>query len=295
MSRKDVNWSYWRSFLAVLQTGSLSAAARSLSLTQPTVGRHIDNLEDALGAPLFLRSQDGLTPTPFALSLEPKAQAMAMSAQAMKRLAKTGSTALEGTVRITASEIVGVEVLPPILRGFRVKYPRVALELVLSNTQDDLLKADADIAVRMIRPKQKRLIAKKVGDVPIGLYAHDSYLEKRSIPPSIVDLFDHDLIGIDRDVKRWAGMILNGRPITPDDLSFRCDSDIGQLAALRAGLGIGVCQRIIAKSDPNLIEVLPTQIQIALEMWIVMHEDLKSHQSARAVFEHLAKELPNAI
>ena len=292
MPSRDINWSYWRTFLAVLQTGSLSAAARSLSLTQPTVGNHIDNLEAALNESLFLRSQEGLTPTPFALSLEPKAREMAMSAHFLKRLAKSESLELEGTVRITASEIVGVEILPPILRSFRVKYPKVRLELVLSNTQDDLLNADADIAVRMVRPKQKRLIAKKIGDVPISLFAHESYLEGRVAPQTIGELFGHDLIGIDRDIERWTDMSLNGHSIHPDDLSFKCDSDIGQLSALRAGLGIGVCQRAIAKSEPELVEVLPTQIQIALEMWIVMHEDLKAHQSARAVFNHFAKELP---
>ena len=122
MANKDINWSYWRTFLAVPDTGSLSAAARHLSLTQPTAGRHIDNLERALAAPLFIRSQEGLMPTSLALALKPKAQAMSMSAHALKRLVKTEGGELSGSVRITASEIVGVEIIPSILHLFRNKH-----------------------------------------------------------------------------------------------------------------------------------------------------------------------------
>ena len=291
MAERDINWSYWRTFLAVLNTGSLSAAARHLSLTQPTAGRHIDNLEQALAAPLFIRSQDGLMPTPLALTLKPKAEAMAMSAHALKRLVKTDKEKLGGTVRITASEIVGVEILPAILHQFQRNHPDVDLELVLNNAQDDLLNQDADIAVRMVRPQQKRLLAKKIGKLPIGLYAHSRYLENRSRPKDVSELADYHLIGIDRDIERWSKLSVAGRSITANHLSFRCDSDIGQLAALRQGLGIGACQKNIAKKEKDLIAVLPNQVSFDLEMWVVMHEDLKMHRSFRAVFDHFVDHL----
>lgn len=295
MSNRNINWSYWRTFLAVLETGSLSAAARHLSLTQPTVGRHIDNLEQALAEPLFVRSQDGLMPTPLALTLKPKAETMSMSAHALKRLAKTQGSRLKGTVRITASEIVGVEILPSILHQFRNEHPDVDLELVLNNAQDDLLNQDADIAVRMVRPQQKRLLAKKIGKVSIGLFAHRNYLNNRELPKGMVELADYHLIGIDRDIERWNKISIAGRSITANHLSFRCDSDIGQLAALRQGLGIGACQKKIAEKEDDLIAILPNQISFDLEMWVVMHEDLKTHGSYRAVFNHFVEQLTRLI
>jgi len=255
MANKDINWSYWRTFLAVLNTGSLSAAARHLSLTQPTAGRHIDNLERALAAPLFIRSQEGLMPTSLALALKPKAQAMSMSAHALKRLVKTEVGKLSGSVRITASEIVGVEILPSILHLFRTEHADVDLELVLNNAHDDLLNQDADIAIRMVRPQQKRLLAKKIGEVSIGLFAHQLYLKNKSHPKNIAELADHHLIGIDRDIERWNKISIAGRAITANHLSFRCDSDIGQLAALRQGLGIGACQKNIARKQADLIAI----------------------------------------
>ena len=295
MANKDINWSYWRTFLAVLDTGSLSAAARHLSLTQPTAGRHIDNLERALAAPLFIRSQEGLMPTSLALALKPKAQAMSMSAHALKRLVKTEGGKLSGSVRITASEIVGVEILPSILHLFRNKHADVDLELVLNNAQDDLLNQDADIAIRMVRPQQKRLLAKKVGKVSIGLFAHQLYLKNKSLPKNMGELADHHLIGIDRDIERWNKISIAGRAITANHLSFRCDSDIGQLAALRQGLGIGACQKNIARKQADLIAILSDQVSFDLEMWVVMHEDLKNNVSIRAVFEHFAEHLPRLI
>ncbi len=295
MISKDINWNYWRTFLAVLDTGSLSAAARHLSLTQPTAGRHIDNLEHALAAPLFIRSQEGLMPTPLALALKPKAQAMSMSAHALKRLVKTEGDKLGGSVRITASEIVGVEILPSILQHFRNKHADVDLELVLNNAQDDLLNQDADIAVRMVRPQQKRLLAKKVGKVSIGLFAHQIYLKNKALPKNMSELANYHLIGIDRDIERWNKISVAGQAITANHLSFRCDSDLGQLAALRQGLGIGACQKNIATKQADLIPILPNQVSFELEMWVVMHEDLKTQSSIRAIFDHFVEHLPHFI
>jgi len=234
-------------------------------------------------------------PTSLALALKPKAQAMSMSAHALKRLVKTEGGKLSGSVRITASEIVGVEILPSILYLFRNKHADVDLELVLNNAQDDLLNQDADIAIRMVRPQQKRLLAKKVGKVSIGLFAHQLYLKNKSLPKNMAELADHHLIGIDRDIERWNKISIAGRAITANHLSFRCDSDIGQLAALRQGLGIGACQKNIARKQADLIAILSDQVSFDLEMWVVMHEDLKNNASVRAVFEHFAEHLPRLI
>ena len=166
-------WDHYRTFLAVVVTGSLSGAARSLGLTQPTVGaRHIETLEAALGTPLFTRSPGGLRPTEAALALRPHAEAMAHAAEALVRTASGEADAARGVIRLTASDVVGAEVLPPILTDFREDHPRIAVELVLSNRSEDLLRGEADIAVRMVRPTQEALLAWRIGQVRLGLFAH---------------------------------------------------------------------------------------------------------------------------
>ena len=286
----DISWTYWRSFLAVLETGSLSAAARQLAMTQPTMGRHIESLEQALGSALFTRSQDGLSPTNAALVLKKHAESMAASAVAMTRLA-AGSDSIQGTVRLTASEVVGIEVLPPVLAAMKRQYKELSVELALSNTQHDLLRRDADIAIRMVRPTQKRLVAKKIGDVSIGLYAHVDYLRKKPPPRTPDTLLDYDLIGPDRG----SGVELAGRTIEPEDLTFRCDGDLAQLSMLRAGAGIGVCQHHIAARENGLVPILPDTVSHEMEMWLVMHEDMKAHRAVRAVFDFLGTKLGDAI
>ena len=295
MATENINWNYWRTFLVVLETGSLSGAARKLAYTQPTVGRHIDILEQSLAAPLFIRSQEGLMPTPFAQTLKARVQAMSMSAHALSRIANANAEDCAGVVRISASEIVGVEILPEILQRFREKHPKVSLELVLSNLQGNLLNHDVDIALRMVRPTQQRLLAKKIGKVSIGLYASKSYFQNHEMPSILSELMDHHLIGFDRDAERWRNVKIGDHEITSNDLSFRCDSDIGQLAGLRSGLGIGACQSFVAQRDPSLIGVLSDQFSFDLEMWVVMHEDLKANRITRAVFEHCVEQLPKFI
>jgi DNA-binding transcriptional LysR family regulator len=175
----DIGWELYRSFLGVLQEGSLSGAARALGITQPTVGRHISALEKSLGLALFTRSQTGLLPTEAALSLGSYAEVMNSTAAAFKRAADSHGEGVKGTVRVAASEVVGVEVLPPIIGELQQKHPQLKVELVLSNRVQDLLRREADIAVRMAQPRQELLIARRVGDVALGLYAHKRYLERR--------------------------------------------------------------------------------------------------------------------
>ena len=198
MTSANPDWSLYRSFLSVLRTGSLSAAAREEGLTQPTVGRHVDALEKVLGVPLFTRSQHGLTPTEAALELQPYAESLEATAAALVRAA-VGRAGTRGTVRITASEVVGAEVLPAILTQVHELHPEITIELVLSNRTEDLLQREADIAVRMVRPTQQALLARHVGDVDLGLHARRDYLERRGVPSSLEELREHTLIGFDRE------------------------------------------------------------------------------------------------
>jgi DNA-binding transcriptional LysR family regulator len=288
MAQREPGWELFRTFLEVARDGSLSGAARKLALTQPTVGRHIDALEAALGLSLFSRSPHGLTATPAALELVGHAEAMAAASAALRRTASSGAVADRGTVRIAASEMIGCEVLPPMLAHFRQSHPGIVLELALSNRNEDLLRRDADIAVRMVRPRQKSLLARRIGKTGIGFYAHRDYLKRYGIPKTIAELDKHCLIGFDRD--DWSLQSLGPLPrkVTRDQFGFRCDSDLAQFAALRAGLGIGGSQYNVARRYKELVPVLANAIRFELEVWITMHEDMKSTPRIRMVFDHLA-------
>lgn len=286
----DLAWEHCRSLLAVIRHGSLSAAARALGLTQPTLSRHISGLEAALGAALFTRSPHGLRPTEVAQAILPHAEAMASAAAALVRSASGAAAAVAGIVRIAASEMIGVEVLPPILAEVGERYPDVAVELALSNRNEDLLRRDVDLAVRMVRPAQVGLVARQIGKVQLGLYAHRRYVERHGSPETAADLSRHRLVGFDRE---WPGGVLGSQALdlSPADFGLRTDSDLAQLAAVRAGGGIGVVQDGIAVRERELVPVLRGVVAFELPMWLAMHEDLRLTARVRAVFDVLADAL----
>jgi DNA-binding transcriptional LysR family regulator len=284
----EPGWELYRSFLAALSAGSLSGAARALRLTQPTIGRHIDELERALGTVLFTRSQHGLQATDAATALAPYAEAMAASAAALRRTASGPSQEIRGAVRLSASEVTGVEVLPPMLAGLRRQHPQLVLELVISNQMSDVLRRDVDLAVRHVRPTQTGLIARKIGAVVLGLHAHRSYLEAHGSPRSLADRKGHALIGFDVETPIVRDLQEKGLSFTRDMFALRTDNDLAHLAAIRAGLGIGVCQVPLARRDPNLVRLLPRQFAYDMDVWLVMHENLRASPRMRAVFDHLA-------
>jgi DNA-binding transcriptional LysR family regulator len=223
--------------------------------------------------------------------MAPYAEAMEAAAQALARTASGEADETRGAVRLTASEIVGAEVLPAILSEFHAQHPQIAIELALSNRNQDLSRRDADIAVRMIRPVQKSLIAKRAGTVQIGLYAHRDYLARHGTPRSIEQLALHTLIGFDRDGGAFRSLGLSGLPVTREIFALRTDNDHAQLNALRAGFGIGGCQAGIAARDHDLVPVLPREIGFRLEMWLVMHEALRANRRVRMLFDHLDRGL----
>ncbi len=285
----EPSWDLYRTFLAVLQERSLSGAARRLGLTQPTVARHVDALEAAVGADLFVRSQRGLAPTELALDLKPHAQTLAATSAALLRTASGRAGEVRGTVRVSASEMVGAELLPPILADLRRRHPALVFELVLSNEVDDLLGREADIAVRMVQPAQGALVARRLPSITLGMYAHRRYLKRRGTPRSFDALFDHDLIGFDRETPAIRAALAHLPAVDRSIFALRADSDLAQLAALRAGFGIGVCQVPIARRYPELVRVLAAEFAIELGMWVVMHEDLKTSLRYRVVFDALVK------
>ncbi len=290
-----IDWALWRSFLAVAESGSLSAAARALGLTQPTLSRQIDALEAAVGQRLFLRTRQGLILTEAGAALLPEARAMRLTADSLARRAAAAPGGEVGTVRIAASHVVGAEILPLALAPLLAAHPGLAVELALSNDSADLLRREADLAIRMLRPAQGSLVARRLGEARIGLFAHRAYLDRAGRPATLADLRAHLLIGPDGDAAALAGLEAFGGAIGRSDLRLRTDSEAALIASVRAGLGIGAMQAGIAARDPLLEPVLPGVVTWSLEAWLVLHEDLRRLPLVRRVADHLATVLPAVL
>jgi DNA-binding transcriptional LysR family regulator len=261
---------------------------RARAQAPEAVGRHVSALESSFGIALFTRSQTGLLPTEAALALRPYAETMRSTAEALRRAADSqGGEGVKGTVRVSASEVIGVEVLPTMVAQLRQAYPQLKVELVITNRLQDLLRREADIAVRMAAPKQELLIARRVGVVPEGLFAHRSYLARHGTPKSVPDLARHALIGFDEETP----FVRAARKAWPEwnraAFSIRTDSDVGQLALIRAGCGIGACQVALAKRSPELTRVLSQKFEFNLDTWVTMHEDLRNSPRCKVTFDAL--------
>jgi DNA-binding transcriptional LysR family regulator len=283
----QVNWDDQRAFLAVFEEGSLSGAARRLGVAQPTVRARIASLEQALGTVLFIRSVNGLAATEQARGLADTARAMARASDAFVRAASSPPGEIAGTVRLSVSEFVGIEVLPPMLARLHAVHPAIVMEVSLRNTLADLLEQEVDIAVRMHPPRQDALVARKVGAIPLGLFAHPDYLARHGTPEKLDDLVQHDFIGSDRSRADLQLAVALHPRFTRDFFAARTDSHPAQVALARAGLGIAVVQRPIGRADPLLRPVLPELEIAALDTWIVTHEDLRDVPRVRAVFDNL--------
>ncbi len=290
------DWGLVRSFLAALDHGTLLGAARTLHTSQPTVGRHIAELESQLGVALFERTGRGLIATATALRLADAARAMEAGALHLASTLSSVQTQTAGTVRITASVPVAVHLLPPILAALRQTLPEIQIELVSSNQVSNLLRREADIAVRMVRPDQSSLIARKIGTVSLGAYAHGSYLARRAPLRQATDLLQHELIGSDTDPAILRGFEAMGYPVRRDAFAFRSDDFIVQWQAVRAGLGIGFVADYRARTDADVVRVLPGLLKIPpLPMWLAVHREIRSSQRIRAVFDFLADALAHVI
>jgi len=280
-----MTWDDCRIFLSVLEHGSISAAARELRLSHPTVRNRIDALEQALGVVLFTRSAAGLRPTEQALTLHAPASSMKMSSQVFLRMAATSPDTLQGVVRLSVSELMGIEVVPRVLAKLRIAHPDIQIELSLSNAAADLLTREVDIAVRTVEPHQSGLIARKLPPVDLGLFASKDYLSRRGTPQDLDELACHDVIGPDRNQRD----LMLAESLGCLKMAIRTDSHPAQLATARAGAGIAVTQVPVGEADARLVRVLPRFVVAKLGVWIVMHEDLRQLPIIRAVFDALVE------
>lgn len=283
----DLDWNLIRSFLAVADCGSLIAAADRLDVSQPTLGRQIDEIERLTGLTLFVRGRSGMKLTDAGAALLDDAKAMEREANRFLLNVAGKSDVVKGTVRITASHTVATFILPPLLVALREAEPEIEIELVPSNLVVNLLSRDADIAVRMVRPVQNDLIATKVNDMALGIYAHRSYLDKYGTPTTVLDLMEHRIVGYDRDDLLLRGMADFGLKGTRDMFAFRVDDHIAYWNFVRAGAGIGFLASFLARTDPA-VQRLDLGIDVpALPMWLASHQELRTSLKIRRAMDFL--------
>lgn len=290
-SLSSLDWSLVHAFLVVAETGSLSAGARVLGTSQPTLGRQIKAIEAQLGAELFHRQPRGFALTQTGADLVGPATAMRDAVQQIALRAAGQQARLEGTVRITASVATSAMHLPPIIAKIRKLEPQIAIELVPSDDTRNLLYREADIAVRMYRPTQLDLITQQIGEIELGVFAARTYLAERGMPQSIADLPKHDFVGYDSNTSIIQGFAETGIKVDRDFFKTRCDDNIAYWELVRAGCGIGFAQADIGRRDPAIAEIVLGIPLPTLPIWLTAHEAMRQTPRIRRVWGLLAEGL----
>ncbi|MCB2023027.1 MAG: LysR family transcriptional regulator [Burkholderiaceae bacterium] len=294
LASTEPDWSLLRVFLAVAECGSLSRAAEALGSSQPTLSRQVTALEAQTGSVLFERSRRGVRLTEAGQALRLPAEQMRIHAREWSLTAAGRATSLRGTVRVTASEVVSAYLLPDALRALRQLHPEIQIEIVPSNTLENLLEREADIALRMVRPAQSALVARKLDELPLGLYARRDYVALRG-EPTRATLDQHDWIGLDRSDQMLRGFRAAGFEVTREFFAIRCDNQIVAWQAVVGGLGIGVGLQCVAQREPDLVKVLPEVGLPSLPLWITAQRELRGTPRLGVVFDALAAALANPL
>jgi DNA-binding transcriptional LysR family regulator len=295
MRHTDFDWALVKSFLAVLDAGSMMGAARRLQAQQPTLSRHIAELEAQLGTPLFERTGRGVQPTAAALAMADAARQMQEGADLLGRSLRRQREATTGTVRVSTSEVAAVWLLPPVLAALHAAEPGIQIDLVASNALTNLLRREADIAVRMVRPAQASLVARKLGDIPIVAAAHESYLARNGTPRQPAELLQHTLIGYDSDDSVLRGFAAFGFPITREQFALRTDSQVAYGRLVAAGAGIGFVAAYNLACWPGTRSLLPMLKIPPLPCWLAVHREIRGNRVVRRVYDFLATALPPAL
>ncbi len=285
------DWSLVNSFLAVAEAGSLSGGARLCGQSQPTLGRHIHALEKSLGTSLFDRHARGLSLSDTGAQLLPLARKMRDAMNAITLTAAGRSQVLEGTVRVTASVFASHHLLPPVLARIRALEPAIQLDLIPSDTTENLLFREADIAVRMYRPRQLDIVTRHIGDLGIGVFAAQTYLRRAGYPQRLEDLLDHDLIGYDRNDLIIRTMKSMGWDVSRESFAVRCDNQTTYWELVRAGCGIGFSQCSVGRGDPDVAELVLGVDIAPLPVWLAAHQAMRRTPRIRRVWDLLARHL----
>lgn len=285
------DWNQLRAFLETAETGSLSAAARKLGLTQPTLSRQVAAIEQRLGVTLFERVGKAMALTPTGLDLLEHARAMGTAAAALGMAATGRSEAVGGVVSVSASDMVAVHLLAPLVQQLREKEPGIAIEVIASNALSDLLRREADIAIRHVKPEQLDLIARLIRQSDVGFYASEDFIKTRGHPRTAEQVADLPFVGSDRNGQFLGHLQKHGLPLTEANFSCYSDHSVAHWTLVRLGLGIGAMMDDIARGTPGVVRVLNDVPPVRLPIWLVTHRELSTSRPIRVVFEALSQGL----
>ena len=287
----NLDWNQLKAFLETAETGSLSAAARKLGLTQPTLSRQVAAIEQHMGVTLFERVGKRMALTPTGMDLLEHARAMGAAADALGLAATGRSQAVGGVVSVSATDAVAAVLLPPLVKKLREQEPGIAIEVIPSNALSDLLRREADIAIRHVKPEQPELIARFIREATAYFYASQDWVKTHGHPRSAEDAARLPFVGSDRE-GRYLGY-LRAHGLTVNETNFSCYADhtMAHWALVQQGLGIGAMMEEIARATPGMVRVLDDVPPIRFPVWLVTHRELRTSRRIRVVFEALAEGL----
>ena len=286
------DWNRARAFLVTAEEGSLSAAARALGMSQPTLGRQVAALEDELGVALFERGGKGLELTPSGLELMEHVRAMGQAASEFSLAATGQSDSIEGRICISATEVMATFVLPAIIGRLRQLQPGIRVEIIASNEASDLKRREADIAIRAFRPTQPDLIARKLSDLTASLYATPVFLERFRQPLQPEDLRAAEWLGFSTNNPEYmAALQERGFVLSEHNFTVRTDNHMVHWELTKQGVGIGMMPVEIGDAEPLVQRVFPGKAVFKGEIWLVSHRELRMNRRVRTVFDFLAEEL----
>jgi len=285
------DWNHARAFLVTAEEGSLSAAARALGVAQPTLGRQVSALEEELGVALFERVGRGLTLTAGGLDLLDHVRTMSEAANRVSLTASGQSQTIEGSISITASEVIAAFLLPPLLARLRRAHPGVEIKVVASNAVRDLRRREADIAIRSGRPTDPSLVATRLRDTPARLYATPGSLKSIGDPATQADLSRADFIGFSDDDRFLKGLNAMGFDLSMKNFPVHTENHLVLWELVKSGLGIGAILDEIGDAEPLVERVLPAMEPIPIPAWLVSHREVHTSRRVRMVFDLIAEHL----
>jgi DNA-binding transcriptional LysR family regulator len=282
------DWDDLRTVLAVARAGGLASAATRLGVNQSTVFRRVNRLEAKLAVRLFERLPKGYVATVEGERLLATAERMESEANALDRAIAGNDCRLTGLLRITSSETTAQRILTRHLAAFRTRHPGIEIELIVENRVLSLTRREADIALRPTRPSESELFGRKLADIAWAIYGSLDYLAAHGRPPDASALADHMLVGWDEPqtygaVTRWlATMAAGKRP------AYRSNSLLNQLAAVREGIGLAALPCFLGDGEAGLARVVGPIPELARELWLVTHDDLRRTARIEAFFAMMA-------
>jgi len=290
-----LDWNQLRAFFETADTGSLSAAARKLGLTQPTLSRQVAAIELSMGVTLFERVGKAMVLTPTGLDLLEHARAMGTAAEALSLAATGRSQAVGGVVSVSASDAVAAHLLPPLVRQLREQEPGIAIEVISTNALSDLQRREADIAIRHVKPEQPDLIARLIREAAANFYASEAWVRACGHPRTGEDAAHLPFVGSDRSGQFLGYLRQHGLPLSEANFSCYADHSVAHWALVRQGMGIGAMMDEIALETPGIVRVLDDVPPVRFPIWLVTHRELRTSRRIRVVFEALSQGLARQL